>query len=218
VRKPIVIGRRVFATKKEATEACRAVLYRHPVGHTFLGEDERFLADLILLHAEAEQKIGVGVRSFQVEQNGPTRGFWITRIDGSRTDFSFIACLTPRTPEREALDAMRWAIRDQVVAFRAAKLNPSGNVCEVTGTPITPADAHVDHEPPFRVLVADFLAQWSVALADVRVMPTADRETVTVLADASLRVAWQEYHRANAGLRLVSREANLSLLRRGVAR
>jgi hypothetical protein len=217
MRKPIVIGIESFPTKKMATERCRTVLYRYATGQTVSSDDARFLGELLLLHAEADQKIGCGVASFQVEQNGPTRGFWLTRTDGTRTDFSFIACLTPRTPEREALDGLRWAVRDQIRAFRESAL-VDGARCAVTGVTLAGEATHVDHDPAFLVLVDDFLQSRGLGLADVSVEPTADGEIITVLADEALAQAWADYHRANAHLRLVTQSANLGLLRRRVAR
>src|SRR5687768_2379203 len=117
--KSIVVGERRFSSKKLATEFVREILYRYDIGQRVSEGDAGFLADLLQLHPQAPQKIGCGVRYFTVEQNEGSRGFWLTRTDGSRTDWSFPSCLTPPTPESEARAGFRTAIRPQIAAFRA---------------------------------------------------------------------------------------------------
>jgi hypothetical protein len=52
---------------------------------------------LLNKHARASEKIGVGVKHFTVEKaKGGTQCFYITRLDGSRFDFSFMNCLRGR--------------------------------------------------------------------------------------------------------------------------
>ncbi len=83
-------------TKAQRKKALQTVLYRYPVGATVDDPvDVELLTATLNQHRQRDAKIGVGVASFQVEQNLGSRGFWLTRHDGSRTDWSFIACLTP---------------------------------------------------------------------------------------------------------------------------
>ena len=208
----LAIGHRTYATKKAAAEACRLVLYRYSPGESVSPADHLFLLDLLDLHPEGGEKAGAGVASFQVEQNGPTRGFWLTRVDGSRTDFSFLACLTPPSRERQALTAFRTAIMDQIATFRATNTDWT---CPITGDHLTRATAHIDHDPPFVVLVDAFLRECGVELGQVEVMPTTDGSTMTRFADRDLASAWSDFHRANARLRAVSARANLSKGARG---
>jgi hypothetical protein len=213
--KRVQIGDRVYRTKKDATAAIREVLYRYPVGATLNPEDAQFIAQLLLEHPEAKDKILCGVASFQIEQNGPTRGFWLTRTDGTRTDFSYVSCLTPVTPERDALNGLRSAIKDQVMAFRDSEFGGREAVpCAVTGVPVERSNSHVDHKPTFAELVERFLAERNRTLGSIAVEPTTDGDTETRIADPELVSAWQEFHRKHASLRVVSRKANLSLLRK----
>ena len=89
--------------------------------------------------------------------------------------------------------------------------------CAVTGHLVQRADAHVDHSSPtFLALAEDFAAQcggWP-NLTIIR----ADGSIGVQLADPIQAKAWRDYHRDHARLRIVSVEANLSLLRRGVKR
>lgn len=213
--KTIQIGTAVYRTKKAAGDAIRVILYAYAVGTTVTDEHAEFLANLLELHPERDDKVGVGIQSFQVEQNVGSRGFWITRKDRTRTDFSFLSCLTPPTAEAEARAGLRNEIRDQITAFRNMRFATCTTIpCEVSGEPVTSATAHVDHEPTFDELHRRFLADAGILLAGVSVEPTRDGETATRLADRALADAWSRFHRTHARLRIVSRRANLSLLRR----
>jgi hypothetical protein len=215
MKKQVRIGDVVFGSKSKAEEAIRKILYAYPVGATVKFEDAQFLADLLDLHPERDAKVGVGARSFQIEQNGPTRGFWLTRTDGSRTDFSFKSCLTPPTAESDARAGFRSEVRDQIAEFRALQFAGGREVrCPITGESVNSGTSHVDHVPPFEDLVRLFLSRAGLSLSAVGVEPTRDGETETRLADRGLGEAWAAFHRQHAGLRIVSVQANLSLLRR----
>lgn len=214
-RKPIRIGDAVFWTKKAATEAVRGILYSYDLGSTLGAEDEAFMLDVFWLHPEWELKRGCGIASVQVEQNFGTRGFWLTRTDGTRTDISFVKSLTPPRQEHDVRAALRTEIREQVRQFKAASLAP-GVVCPITAQPLDATNAHVDHAPPeFDELIAMFLAANQLSFDHISVNPTEDGSTDTLMADRHLAAMWQEFHREHASLRLVTKTANLSVLRRG---
>lgn len=92
--KPLTIGTRIFDTQAAAVESIREVLYRHPLQVPIEGPDHAFLLDLLSKHPHATEKAGAGVKHFTVEKaKGGTQCFYITRVDGSRSDFSFMKCL-----------------------------------------------------------------------------------------------------------------------------
>jgi hypothetical protein len=66
---------------------------------------------------------------------------------------------------------------------------------------------NVDHEVPFKQLLADFLHSKSLNYIDVEV---EDLGLNGRLKDRQLAVDWQNYHRANAVLRLTHKRCNLS--------
>lgn len=210
-----LIGAREYKTKKAAQEAIREVLYRYSPGETVSRpEDQEFLADLILNHPDPASKIGVGIARFEVRDNWGTHGFWVIRTDGSETDFSFVKCLHPPTKQQTVHVALRRAVMDQMMQFREAALRNGPAVCPVTGQPIDDSSAHVDHYDPTFFELADSYVAARGGYNAFRVLETADGVFGRRLADPVAAAAWQEYHRANAKLRLVSKKANLSLLRR----
>jgi hypothetical protein len=95
-KEPITIGPLTFNTQTAAREYIQEVLHRHTLKVPIEGLDHTFVFDLLNLHPGAKEKIGVGVKHFTVEKaTGGTVCFYITRIDGSRDNFSFKNCIAP---------------------------------------------------------------------------------------------------------------------------
>jgi Protein of unknown function (DUF3223) len=96
-KKPITIGRWAFDSKGAATKHIQEVLYRRPLLAVIDGDDNEFLLALLSLHPRASEKIGAGVKHFTVEKaTGGTQCFYVTRLDDSRSDFSYANCLKGR--------------------------------------------------------------------------------------------------------------------------
>lgn len=92
--KPLTIGTQTFDTQAAAIEFIRQVLYRHTLQAPIDEPDHAFLLELLRKHPHAAEKVGVGIKHFTVEKaKGGTQCFYITRVDGSRSDFSFMKCL-----------------------------------------------------------------------------------------------------------------------------
>lgn len=213
--KSMVIGARKFASKKEAATFVREILYTYAVGEALSDEHAEFMHLLLESHPESEQKIGAGVARFTVEQNMGSRGFWLHRIDDSKTDFSFLACLSPPTAAQLARRAFRHAIQRQIWAFRdSCFAGEKAPVCPIAGEVLTRNSSHVDHEIPFEEILQSFVGVREIDLANVRVNETKDGSTHTLLVDEELRRSWSLFHAQVSGLRLVSKRANLSILRR----
>jgi hypothetical protein len=93
--KPVTIGTQTFDTKDAAPRFIRKILYRHPLRAPIVGPDHTVLLGLLGKHPSADEKIGFGVKHFTVEKAmGGSQCFYITRVDGSRSGFSFERCLT----------------------------------------------------------------------------------------------------------------------------
>lgn len=210
------IGDRVYASKKQAREAVQAVLYRYEPGQKITHpEDVALLSDLLQTHRKAKGKIGCGVSFFWIKDLGYTRCFWLTRIDGTETDWSFTTCISPKTHRQDVVAAFRAAISFQVVYFKE-EVFQGGDVvcCEVTGEPVESGEAHVDHEIPFADLLEEFLGERVLSFEDIEVKPHSDGETENYLADRSLHIDWVWWHLEKAKLRIVTKQVNLSLNRR----
>jgi hypothetical protein len=211
----MMLGGRTFATIGAAKLAVREILNSWPTGSPLTGEADVLVRDLLSRHPEAALKIGCGVESIGIRpvvEQYASRGFWITRTDGSGTDFSYLKCFSPPTRAAEAKEGFRTAVRPQIRDFRDLVFANGLVVCPITGEVLTETTCQVDHEPPltFEALVKDFLGD--IDPAEVDVNPTEDGSTVTRIADPEIEKLWQNYHRTYAKLRVVSIEANLRII------
>jgi hypothetical protein len=175
--------------------------------------DFEFVFDLLQRHPSLPIKLGCGVAQFTIRLVPPwfrNRAFYIIRNDGSVTDFSFTECLSPRSHAVRFQNACRTAIADQIVAFVERSFADVESIaCAITGALVTRDNYHVDHEPPFRDLVQEFITIEKIALKEVRIDGEADNETRDYFGDALLAARFAAFHRTNAKLRLVTPDANL---------
>jgi hypothetical protein len=220
VDRPLLrVGDEVFPARHLLCRRVRAIISRYADDVPLDDADRDFLVALLEYHRHRDQKIGVGVRAITVRTNHPgaTRGFWLARCDGSCTDFSWVKCVFPPAAHTDLLRAMRHAIRHQVRAFKqqyfASRTQAS---CPVTGDIITLRNHHIDHEPPltFKVLAGRFLDERGLASEAVALRGSGDGAFYPEFADTGLEREWQEFHRVHCRLRVVSKQANLSLPRK----
>lgn len=217
-KRRILIGGRAFPTKKEADAYVRQVRDKYAVGARVTDvDDQEFLLDLLAMHPEAADKLSAGVDCFEVRDNGSTTGFWIVRSDGSAIDFSFTKRLRTPSHAEQVRGAMRAAVQDQKFTVRDAAFAAGEVYCPVTGDLLTPQTCHVHHDGDAFVDIADAFAEGVGGYEGIQVVP-ADDGIGRRLADEGLREAWHVYHRDAARLVVVSRHANLSVLKRGRTR
>jgi len=111
---------------------------------------------------------------------------------------------TTRDLRREdAIDAMRFAVKDQVLEKRinrsVGRMIVTDDLDVVEGKEV---DAHHAGEE-FRELVDDFLAERRIGLEDIRVVSIAGRPEI---ADEELRDAWRRFHAEHAHISLIPRD------------
>ncbi|MBU6958895.1 DCL family protein [Pseudomonas sp. CVAP len=103
----------------------------------------------------------MGVDHFRIERNELAgRGLRLVRHDGSKDSFSYERCITgvSQSPHGKVCEALSFAVRPQLDAFRAALVWPLK--CAINGTDIVhPNDLHIDHKIPFWQLLEQFCAQ-----------------------------------------------------------
>ncbi len=202
-----------YGWKGRLTKRCRSIISNYENGEEITGDDDELLTWLVMRHPDAEYKTSSGISFFTVEENSyRSRGFWVHRIDGSKTDFSFYACITEPSHKSMVRDAMRDAINDQIVEFKMSHI-PTGLICSITGAILTLGDAHVDHESPTFVELADEWALDQGGYETIILPPPSDGQFGSKLYDDDAE-DWTEFHKDNATLRIVSRQVNLSTLRR----
>lgn len=213
--KAIVIGIRVYPSKKEAQQAIYEIRGRYETG-TATPADDEFLRDLVAIHPDSKAKIGSGIERFETRWNLGNIGFWIIRTDATQTDFSFLKCLYGCGAEDLVRSAMRSAVRDQLAMVRAAALE-AGACCPISGEQLTAENCHADHAEPFFIDIADAFAS-SVGGYGVIGTRALDGAFGRRFADETQEQRWIHFHQSRAQLRAVSKRTNLSTLRRGVPR
>jgi hypothetical protein len=170
-------------------------------------------------------KAGLGVAAFMRRRNHfsggfTTAGFWLRRIDGTETDFSFVQAVKgqPREQDKEFTEACRVAVAADLKAakerFFATYADIQGRVlCDVSGRLVTFDQAHIDHaDPTFRQLVATFRAArgWRQSIPPGVLTAPADQQTQTSFVDPAVAGAFREFHKV-ALLRVVAADVNIAL-------
>lgn len=202
-----------FGSKKALRDHVRRILHRPRAAQWLDPSELEFLKSLLLLHPEAVRKIGCGVEGIWVGPNEfkqPT--FFLKRTDGTTTDFSYLSCITPPSEIDDFKKACRRAIDPQVYAFKLAAFDGRLHVqCPILNRLVVFTEAHVDHEPPstFEFLVGSFFQGPTPEVEGGK-----DGSMTYRLVDRELEAEWIRWHQANARLRVVSAEANLSHIRK----
>lgn len=200
--------------KKQATARCQAIAASTPYGQPITGADAEWLTWLITRHPCAHEKIGPGIAWFTTFR-GPfnTRGFYLHRVDGTATDFSWRACITAPDHPSMVRAAMRRAIDPQITDFKAAADKAGPLLDAVTGEALTWDNVHVDHAPPVFALIANAYAALVGGYEAIQLTPSQDGQIGRSLTSEHEH-NWTVWHATFARLRIVSVATNLSLLRR----
>jgi hypothetical protein len=212
-----------FRTNEAITNHARSIKSKYKDGEKILGQDDLFLREFIKLHPRASEKIGCGIAYFTTQPDEHwrnSRQFVLVRIDGEHAIFSHNRIRTTQESgeerqRRRALEAMREAIVPQIIEFKNDNFLPGRTRCPLTNEIIE--EPHVDHKKPqtFLALVAEWLDINGLRFEDVRVSSDTDHRTFETMADNDQLASWQRYHSIHARLRILSKQANLSLARRG---
>ena len=210
MRQPIHVLGQAFASKSALKKFVKP---RQPLSKP----DYDFMMAILSRHRWAGEKIGCGVRTMWVQPNPPwnTRGFWLERTDGTKTDFSYLECIDAKPLLMDFVAACRAAVAAQVMAFKVSALAAGECRCPMTNVVLTLENSHVDHVAPktFEWLVGEFVQHQGIEAEAVKINGFADGEVERRFVDESLCASWQEFHRANALLRRIEKRENLKMRR-----
>lgn len=211
-----------FKTLQSLREHVRAIRDSYSDDVNLAADDFAFMCDLLKRHESAEIKAGCGIREMFVRQEPlhHTRCFWLRRIDGSETDFSVEMCLR-NTPESRIMKfkaACRTAIKSEIIAFKEKFFAQQHSAkCPITGETITKQTAHVDHAHPwtFEQIVMAFINEKQIDVDTVKINGIQqDSVLENSMEDTQLERQFIEYHNQRAKLRVISKIANLSIVKR----
>lgn len=215
----VKIGNVEFASKKEAEQHIREILGRYEQMRALEGDDLEIVVALLDQHPNRETIVDCGVSKIVVQHLNDaysSRRFLAIRTDGSMRDFTWRHSLMPRDSRKSVLRACRWAVRNQIVAFRDKAFAGGLMVCPILGEPISEKICDVDHIAPrtFGALVAAWLATLRLDYSDIALCPQRGYQQPDRWEDPFLEENWVEYHRLHARLRVVHPRANRSVLRK----
>lgn len=212
---PKLVGRFRFDSRKDAEAEIRRILHEAPLDVPLAGDERDLIEALIGLHPEAADKIGVGIQSVHVAViDYGSRGFWVTRTDGSMCDVSYRKALTgaPANLRQQIHAALRMAVREDVNEFRRQWFAAAGDnpICPLTGQRLTLGpSSHVDHiDPQFADIADEFIALCN-GVDNITIGSSPHHPGPAVASDV-VRVAWIIHHRLHAHLRVVHGSANLA--------
>lgn len=213
--KPVSINGQEFATSAEFKAYIQKILAEMQQGAVVLDPIHTFLCHLIRRHPEAADKIGVGIDHFKVLTNtnygGKNRCFYLFRFDGTHTDFSYQKCVPTPTPWQEYVDALRSTIMDHLIAAREARFGPREEIlCPIKNIMINRSVSYIDHLTPdtFEALVDRFNDEEWIHPENAPLTEGEDKTCGRRLQDKGLEERWRYFHKVNAKLRIISKEAH----------
>ena len=179
------------------------------------------LYKLLENHPKADEKIGVGVDCFFVQQSKFKKNqynFMIRRVDGSTTDFSFMKCLHPKrklSKNKNWSLIFRWTIKDQIDSFRDSAFGVVGKgnmfVCSETNLKFNKIYSHVDHVYPltFDSIFLEFIKINNIDLDKIELSDDLGTSEVQKILDKKLVKSFSNFHKKRSVLRIVCSAANL---------
>lgn len=221
---------KTWKTQGAALAHFKEMLARYADGETVEDRDDH--DDLVALLerydaviTEGPSKTGNGIDCFlrrrNVFEGFSTPSFWVHRLDGSETDFSYIHAVKgqPKTNAQEFYDACREAVAAELLAAKTRHFKTYGDEkgrvpCELTDRLIAFDEAHLDHAyPTFGQLVLSFRAArgWQHAVPENILTGPMDGQTTTTFIGPAVGASFRQFHHAAATLRIVTRERNLAM-------
>lgn len=222
-RKIFIIGSETFLTQDALRKRIQEVLGQYKNEQELSNNDFLFMTEVLKNHPDYELKSGVGIKKIFVRQNPVyknARGFWLSRLDGSETDFSYLECLNETKHEKKFLNACRVAIEPYTQEYKRQffnNLNEKDWICPYTNEKLNYIGSHVHHKEPktFKRLISNFIKENMIDVANVQInSATGDGLIQDTLKDKKLEQSWIDFHNFHADLQIVSKKANLSFLKK----
>ena len=206
-----------FKTKKEIKEFIRSNFYDKYGDYAEFGADDfLFMLDLLKQHPDAEKKLGCGPKSMwlqKMEMYGKqSRGFWLERHDGSKTDFSYNQCLRPTTSWGEFSNACRTAVYPFIREFKQDFFDNNLGVayCPIKKIEMFFDTADVDHKPPmmFSTIVQLFLKQIKIDYETLKIAENEDGQIGDRFECEDIADMFIHFHKSICDLQVISKEAH----------
>lgn len=195
----LTFGALTFKNKTQALKGISEYLQTH----SFIPEEDYpSIVTLFQQHPKWATK-SQNLERIGIHHNRGTNAFVLIKQDGSVEDISYRKCINGTNSLHDENKAMRDDVIPQILAFRQQS---DLSQCSLCGISIeTSRGAHIDHVIRFKDLKQQFKASPDV----IHTISLGSHRTIS---DPHIRLAWQEFHRKNAVLRVLCTHCNLSVI------
>ena len=206
-----IVGTQEFSSMASCRKAVQKVLNSPDCGSELVGEDFIFIMALLNCHPRADYKIGCGIKGIFVELTRyGRRGFYALRNDGTRTDFSYLQCISPSSQAGKVRVACRSAIRSFVVKFRDNYFSTKQTrVCPKTGELIFKGNCVVHHDVnSFEKIFSDWVKEKGIDLGAVKLGGFEDNCESVYFLDKVVEMSFIDFHNERAVLKILSEKGH----------
>jgi hypothetical protein len=158
-------------SKAELKRRASAILNSHKRWDRLTDDENAFMSELLAMHPNAVEKAGPGVQNIFIGRDAYGRNcFWIKRVDGTETDFSYLRCIDGDDSLYSKFSkACRMAIVDQVLD-------------------VAQPGEHVHHDAKqFAEIVNEFIKEYEIDLSTIAYID-GDGMTTKIFWDRGLAV------------------------------
>ena len=201
-------------TKVKIKKIIQTILNNSNLNEWLNEEEHEIILELLKNHPNYNTKKGNGIKGFKIQYNHyKKRGFYLYRIDGTFTDFSYLQCLNPQTLLFKIKKACRNSIQEYIISFKIRSFQNSNSVkCEISGKELTFNTCEVDHyNPTFKEIFEEWISNKKITYGDIN--NSQDNNELTSFTNKELNQSFKEFHNKVANLRILSPEINRELER-----
>ncbi|MEX3775669.1 DCL family protein [Pseudomonas sp. MYb118] len=210
--KPVVLPSISFKKQGDADVFFKAILDRYEDGEYLESTDEEYVYELLQRHPESESKIGCGALGIYRDRSAdhPSSCFHVHRVDGSKTDFSYKACVRASAPSLKArfYEACQRSIASTVSAQKKLAFESAGGEipCFKTGVSTTFTTSDYRHtDPRFRDIVENFIEINRIVMSESLLSKSGDMQYSTIFVDPVMADNFVSYHSSVAKLQVFKR-------------
>lgn len=217
--KPVITSTLMWNSRIEAEETCQEILRggRYSIGDTITDiDDVAVLTAILEVHPHTADKVGSGVKHFSLEQNAGTAGiavsedsigFWITRTDGTKIDFSYIESIYPSDKKKQVTTALRADVDDLRLEYRDSRWVNPPVFSDVSGDQFARRqDSTVIYEIPSFAQMAYVFARQEGGWDAIDVVKGSRNAFIgDQLADPNVLGRWRQFYATHARPKLATR-------------
>lgn len=209
----IKIGTLEFASKKAAKDYIKSYMLKHADYEIMQDFDFEFARNLLMLHPDAEEKIGTGISRIYIGPDmlyGTTRCFYVKRTDDTLVHFSWLACIDGKKKKTaNVIAALRQSIAPYILQFRNEAIAKK-YCCLYTNNILSYDNIHIHHKEPrtFDRLLKSYLLLNNITVEDFIVEKSGDLDFEIRLSNEKQKESWVKYHNDCAVLEALSKEGH----------